>query len=99
MEPDWGKHLPQQPPHLTLDPVTQAQNLLLGELDLTVELYVGFGEQSPAGTWEDFLIGNASFSLRLPVPENVGLDLLGTATYFEASAATWPLTRTSGPWL
>ena len=72
---------------LALDPVTQVQNHLLGELDLTVELYVGFGEQSPAGTWKDFLIGNASFSLRLPVPENVGLDLLGTATYFEASAA------------
>ena len=72
-----------------VDPEFQMVNVLIGQLDLNLELYVGFGEQNTAGTWEDFLLADAPFTLELPMPEGSRLDFVRPnppATYFTCQA-------------
>lgn len=72
-----------------VDPEFQMVNVLIGQLDLNLELYVGFGEQNTAGTWEDFLLADAPFTLELPMPEGSRLDFVQPnppATYFTCQA-------------
>lgn len=72
-----------------VDPEFQMVNVLIGQLDLNLELYVGFGEQNTAGIWEDFLLADAPFTLELPMPEGSRLDFVRTnppATYFTCQA-------------
>lgn len=72
-----------------VDPEFQMVNVLIGQLDLNLELYVGFGEQNTAGIWEDFLLADAPFTLELPMPEGSRLDFVQTnppATYFTCQA-------------
>ena len=59
-----------------VDPEFQMVNVLIGQLDLNLELYVGFGEQNTAGLWEDFLLADAPFTLELPMPEGSRLDFV-----------------------
>lgn len=72
-----------------VDPEFQMVNVLIGQLDLNLELYVGFGEQNTAGLWEDFLLADAPFTLELPMPEGSRLDFVQPnppATYFTCQA-------------
>ncbi len=72
-----------------VDPEFQMVNVLIGQLDLNLELYVGFGEQNTAGLWEDFLLADAPFTLELPMPEGSRLDFVRPnppATYFTCQA-------------
>lgn len=72
-----------------VDPEFQMVNVLIGQLDLNLELYVGFGEQNTAGLWEDFLLADAPFTLELPMPEGSHLDFVQPnppATYFTCQA-------------
>ena len=72
-----------------VDPEFQMVNVLIGQLDLNLELYVGFGEQNTAGIWEDFLLADAPFTLELPMPEGSRLDFVRPnppATYFTCQA-------------
>lgn len=72
-----------------VDPEFQMVNVLIGQLDLNLELYVGFGEQNTAGTWKDFLLADAPFTLELPMPEGSRLDFVRPnppATYFTCQA-------------
>lgn len=72
-----------------VDPEFQMVNVLIGQLDLNLELYVGFGERNTAGTWEDFLLADAPFTLELPMPEGSRLDFVRPnppATYFTCQA-------------
>lgn len=72
-----------------VDPEFQMVNVLIGQLDLNLELYVGFGEQNTAGLWEYFLLADAPFTLELPMPEGSRLDFVRPnppATYFTCQA-------------
>ena len=72
-----------------VDPEFQMVNVLIGQLDLNLELYVGFGEQNTAGLWEYFLLADAPFTLELPMPEGSRLDFVQPnppATYFTCQA-------------
>ena len=72
-----------------VDPEFQMVNVLIGQLDLNLELYVGFGEQNTSGLWEDFLLADAPFTLELPMPEGSRLDFVRPnppATYFTCQA-------------
>lgn len=72
-----------------VDPEFQMVNVLIGQLDLNLELHVGFGEQNTAGLWEDFLLADAPFTLELPMPEGSRLDFVRPnppATYFTCQA-------------
>lgn len=68
---------------LEIDPVFQAQNRLMGEQDLNLELFAYFGEKNAIGTRENYLMAETPFTVDLPMPEN--LITPATGTYFELS--------------
>ena len=70
---------------LEIDPVFQAQNQLMGEQDLNLELFAYFGEKNAIGTRENYLMAETSFTVDLPSP----LDAFApsTATYFDLSVS------------
>ena len=66
---------------LEIDMIPQVQNLFVGEQDLNLELFVYFGEKNDSGTREEKLSAETSFTVDLPMPEN--LITPATGTYFE----------------
>lgn len=66
---------------LEIDMIPQVQNRFVGEQDLNLELFVYFGEKNDSGTREEKLTAETSFTVDLPMPEN--LITPATGTYFE----------------
>lgn len=70
---------------LEVDPVFQAQTLLIGEQELNLDFFVYFGEKNAIGTREEKLMAETFFTVDLPKPQDTFAP--ATATYFDLTVS------------